>query len=260
MNATAMNTHAALTREPYQGVAQILAFNWRMYAATAAAVCAALVAWPVVGDLVRAVMLAFVVPAVFWMVASVAVSHYVYDRSGLYDFDWLRKELVATPKRWINIHAGLDETSELFEEAFAGAEGCVVDIYDRRTMTEPSIRKAHEQRIPAKVGIAARFDELPFNDGRFDAAFLIFAAHELRRHKERVQLFREVARALDASGELVLMEHMRGGWNFAAFGPGALHFFSRRAWLKVAREAGFAVKSEFTWTPFVRVFVLRRAQ
>lgn len=257
MNAMAINTHAAPTRGRYQGIAQILVFNWRMYAGTVAGVCVALAAWPIAGAWVRTATLAFVLPAVFWMVASTAVSHYVYDRSGLYELNWLRLELVALPKRWINIHAGLDETSALLEEVFAGAEGRVVDIYDPRTMTEPSIQQAHRLRTAAAPG--ARFDELPFKDAWFDAAFLIFAAHELRQHEKRVRLFKEVTRVLDVEGELVVMEHMRGVWNFAAFGPGALHFFSRRAWLKAAREAGFEVRSEFTRTPFVRVLILRRA-
>jgi SAM-dependent methyltransferase len=258
MNPTAMNTHAALTRGPYQGVAQILVFNWRMYVGAAAAACMALAVWPVVDMWVHAALLLFVVSAGFWMVASVAVSHYVYDCSGLYDFNWLFKELAATPKRWINIHAGLDETSELLEEVFAGAEGMTVDIFDAGAMTERSIYEARK-RTDTTTAIEARYDALPFSDGRFDAAFLIFAAHELRRHEERVRMFSEVARVLKPAGELVLMEHMRGGWNFASFGPGALHFFSRRAWLKAVREAGCEVQREFTRTPFVRVLILRRA-
>jgi SAM-dependent methyltransferase len=260
MNTTAMSAHVVPARGPCQGVAQILVFNWRIYAGTAAAVCVALAACPLAGAWVRAATLAFVAPAVFWAIASIAVSYYVYDRSALYDFNWMREGLAATPKRWINIHAGLDETSGLFKELFAGTEGRTVDIFDARTMTEPSIKQARQLRAAGCEAIAARYDALPFADARFNAAFLIFAAHELRRHELRVRLFREVARVLDAGGELVLMEHMRGGWNFAAFGPGALHFFSRRAWLMAAHEAGFAVESEFSRTPFVRVFVLRRAR
>lgn len=258
-NVKLMNAAVEPVRGPYQGVVQILVFNWRMYAGTVIAIGAVLAAWPVVGVGVRAVMFAFVAPAVFWLVASIAVSYYVYDRSGLYDFGWLRNELAAAPKRWINIHAGLDETSKLFKEVFPGAEGTTADIFDEGVMTERSIHEA-QKRAAARNVIKARYSDLPFGNARFDAAFLIFAAHELRRHEQRVRLFREVARVLDERGELVLMEHMRGLWNFGAFGPGALHFFSRRAWLKAVREAGFAVESELTRTRFVRVLILRRAR
>jgi SAM-dependent methyltransferase len=258
MNATAMNAGVAPVRRPYQGVAQILVFNWRMYAGTAAAVGLALAAWPLAGLWIRAAMLTFVVPAAFWIVASISVSYYVYDRSGLYDFSWLHHGLAATPRRWINIHAGLDETSELLNEVFAGAEGTTVDIFDEGTMTEVSIHEARK-RTRSTTAIKARYNALPFEDARFDAAFLVFAAHELRKHEQRVRLFREVARVLSARGALVLIEHIRDAWNFGAFGPGALHFFSRRAWLKAVREAGFVVASEFTRTPFVRVLILRRA-
>lgn len=258
MNKTAMHAEVMPARGRYQGAAQILVFNWRMYAGTAAAVCVAVCAWPLLGMWERAAVLAWVGPALFWMAASIAVSHYVYDCAGVYDFDWMRRES-GTPRRWINIHAGLDETSAILEKLFAGAEHRTVDIFDERAMTEASIRQARECRGVASTTIAARYDELPFTDGWFDAAFVLFAAHELRRHEQRVRLFREVARVLNAGGELVLMEHMRGLWNFAAFGPGALHFFSRRAWLKAARDAGLAVESESNQTPFVRVLILRRA-
>jgi len=260
MNATATNANPRLARTPYQGAAQILVFNWRMYAGTATAVCVAFAVWPVEGVWAHVATLAFAMPAIFWIATSIAVSHYLYDRYPLYDFGWLQETLDAMPRRWINLHAGLDETSTLIEARFGGARGEVVDIFDAQTMTEPSIRRARQRNGTAAPAMRARFDALPFDDARFDAAFLIFAAHELRRHEERVRLLREVARVLDAGGELVLMEHLRNGWNYAAFGPGALHFFSRRAWTRAAHEAGLKLKSEFTRTSFVRVFVMRRAR
>jgi SAM-dependent methyltransferase len=258
MNAAAISVKAVTARTPYQGVLQIARLNWPKYAAAAATLCVLLAVWPVAVAWVHAATLFLVVPALFWMVSSIAVSHYVYDRYPLYEFGWLHRALAAEPRRWINIHAGLDETSASIGAMFGGAGGTVVDIFDARTMTEPSIRRARQRSGDRLKAIRARFDWLPFETRRFDAAFLIFAAHELRKHAGRVRLLKEIARVLGAEGELVLMEHLRNGWNFAAFGPGALHFFSRRAWLRAASEAGFEVKREFTRTPFVRVFVLRR--
>jgi SAM-dependent methyltransferase len=250
-----------LARAPYQGVKQIVSFNWPKYAVTAAMLCIAMAVWPMAGAWVHAGMLAFVVPALYWMIVSIAVSHYVYDRCALYDFSWLHTALATEPRRWVNIHAGLDETSELIEAQLGGeVRGDVVDIFDARTMTEPSIERARQQVKARRKAIRARHDRLPFEDRRFDAAFLIFAAHELRKHAQRVRLFKEITRVLSADGELVLMEHMRDGWNYAAFGPGALHFFPRWAWMRAMREAGLELKGEFARTPFVRVFVLQRAR
>jgi len=45
-------------------------------------------------------------------------------------------------ERWVNIHAGLDETSNLLTALFPFAEGKVLDIFDSREMTEPSIEQA----------------------------------------------------------------------------------------------------------------------
>lgn len=57
----------------------------------------------------------------------------------------------------------------------------------------------------------------------------------------------------------MLVEHLRDWRNFLAFGPGFLHFFSQRAWRKAFRGAGLALRSDFAMTPFVHVYILRKA-
>ncbi len=252
--------NATMARRRYQGVAQILQFNWRMYAATAGVlfVCWVAAAFlPVAG---RAVLLLASAPAAFWLATSLAVSHYVYDRFPLYELDWLERALAYTPQRWLNVHSGWDETSGLLAGAFPGAAGQVADIFDARVMTEPSIRQAHKMNRSPVAATPARYNALPFESGTFDAAFAIFAAHELRRHDQRVQLFCEIGRVLAPGGELVVVEHARDWRNFLAFGPGFLHFFSPRAWRRVACDAGLVVRTEFRMTPFVRLYIVRRAQ
>ena len=245
-------------RGRYQGVMQILRFNRRMYGLAVAGVVASALAWrflPIAG---RVALIAGLVPALYWIGASLLVSHYVYDRFPLYDFRWIARLLGSTPRRWINIHSGWDETSGLLAEIFPAEEEQVVDIFDPRIMSEASIQQAQQVNQSACPGVAGRYDRLPFDAGKFDAAFTIFAAHELRRHEQRVELFREIARILVPGGEALLMEHMRDWRNFLAFGPGFLHFFSGREWREVASEAGFRVRTELAMTPFVRVFVLRK--
>jgi SAM-dependent methyltransferase len=223
-------------------------------------VCAALLAIPYQPLLGRVVLLLFAAPAIFWMAASLLVSHYVYDRFPLYDMNRISRALSHTPRRWINIHSGLDETSGLLQAVFPEASGQLVDIFDSRVMTESSIQQAHRVQGGIIPAMPARYNDLPFNAESFDAAFCIFAAHELRLHHQRVKLFEEIARVLTRDGELVLMEHSRDAWNLLAFGPGFLHFFSRRAWGRAAAAGGLALRSEFSMTPFVHVYVLRRTK
>ncbi len=251
MNATAV-------RRPCQGVLQILQFNWRSYSSTATVVAVALLAAPFLPRLLRVALLIGVAPALFWLMSSLLVSHYVYDRFPLYDLNWIPRVLSRMPSRWLNIHCGFDETSTLLADLFPGAAFSVANIFDPQVMTEPSIKQAQHIERPAIAATAARFDHLPFGPSAFDAAFCIFAAHELRLARERAALFQEIARVLAPGGQLILMEHSRDVWNFLAFGPGFLHFFSQHAWRKTAAKAGFGVQTELSMTPFVHVYVLRR--
>jgi SAM-dependent methyltransferase len=220
----------------------------------------AILALPFLPPLGRAAILLGAAPAIFWMASSLIVSYYVYDHFPLYDLRWILRILKRAPRKWVNIHCGFDETSGLLAAIFPEAAGQVVDIYDPRVMTETSIQMARSLRRPAPGDIAARYDALPWSDASFDAAFLIFAAHELRHHCQRVSLFQEVARILAPGGDLILMEHSRNLWNFLAFGPGFLHFFSQRAWRIAALHAGFSLQTEFSRTLFVHVYHLRRSE
>jgi SAM-dependent methyltransferase len=216
--------------------------------------------WPLLPPLGRSLLLMALTPAVFWMVASLAVSHYVYDRFPLYDLQWLARALQRAPRRWINIHAGWDETSGLLQAIFPDAIGEAVDLFDPRVMTEASIRQARKASRAAIPATPAHYDALPFEDATVDAVFVIFAAHELRRQAQRVKFFSEIARVLTPGAECLVVEHARDGWNFLAFGPGFLHFFSQRVWRRAAHQAGLALQNEFGLTQFVHAFVFRRTR
>jgi ubiquinone/menaquinone biosynthesis C-methylase UbiE len=183
----------------------------------------------------------------------------VYDRSDLYRWEWIRDRVAHGPRHVVNIHAGLDETSLAIQEMYPAAEVTILDIYDPAEMPEPSIARARREAQPMLASVKADFRRLPLPTGSADLVAVIFVAHELRKGASKEAFFREAARVLRPGGRLLLVEHLRDGWNLTGFGPGAFHFFPRREWLRVAGATGFQLGEEFSRTVFVRAFVFLRA-
>jgi SAM-dependent methyltransferase len=255
-----------------RGVRQIVRLNWPFYAAAVAIVA---IAPPIIQRLpliiwIRVPAYAATGLVAMWLVASLAASWIVYDRSRLMQWDWLLQALGFHPASWINLHAGLDESTPALRALFKEAAGRVFDIFDPEQMTEPSIAEARmvarrrsqsalrrgepEREEPER----ADFRRLPVPTGTIDAALLLLSAHELRTDEARTALFTELRRVLGPGGRVVVAEHLRDAANFLAFGPGFLHFHSRRTWTRCFARTRFDIHSEFPITPFVRVFVLRR--
>jgi SAM-dependent methyltransferase len=198
--------------------------------------------------------------AVFWVIASIIASHWVYDRSDLFEWNWIRDVIDGPVTRWINIHAGLDSVGhKTLRRLLPRAIGTTIDIFDPIEMTEPSIARARDEEEIDPRMVHARFDDLPIANGEADVALLLLAAHELRRPAARDAFFRELRRVIRPGGSILLVEHLRNLPNFIAFGPGAFHFFSRRAWMSNASAGGFELVREMRFTPLVRAFILRRS-
>jgi SAM-dependent methyltransferase len=249
---------ALQSRESFHGVRQILRFNWPFYAVGAPVAFIAtyvIEAFAMPGALQIGLYLALAL-VWLWLFGSIAASWLVYDRSELMTGSWIPRVLDRAPLQWIAIHGGLDEMTPILERVF-GTNGRAFDIFDPAEMTEPSISRA---RISSPTDAAEQVDfrRLPVPDASLDAAFLLLSAHELRTHESRSALFAEIRRALKPGGHAIVAEHLRDLPNFVAYGPGALHFHSRRTWLRTFDAAGLAVAQERSITPFVHVFVLRR--
>jgi SAM-dependent methyltransferase len=249
---------AGIHRGRYDGVLEIISYNRGLYLWTAVGIAIGLAIATRLPRVPALFVAAGFVVAAAWMLASIAVSHYVYDRSSLYDFGWMRERLGFVPRRWVSIHSGLDQCTGILRSVFPGSDREVLDIYDPVEMTEPSIARARELSRGKPEAKHADFRRLPLPDASCDAVFLIFSAHEIRRRGSRAQFFRELARVLAEAGIVVLMEHLHDSPNFLAFGPGFLHFHSRREWLRASAAGNFKVQQEMSITPFVHVFVMEK--
>lgn len=247
----------ASIRGPLQGLLQILRYNRSFYLLTAVLIAAALsiVSFLALPWYLGILLLGFAVLAGFWSVASLLASFYIYDRSGLTRYDWLGGWFPEAPRRVANIHAGLDESSPQLKALFPAADLRVLDIYDPTVMTEKSIERARASEIPEIPATAVDFLSLPFPENSFDAAFLIFAAHEIRDRTQRNAFFGELRRVLEPGGRILLVEHLRDAANFLAFGPGCFHFLPLSAWEEAAAKNRFAIARTSAMTPFVRVFL-----
>jgi SAM-dependent methyltransferase len=246
---------------------QIVLFNWPFYAAALGAVAASPFVVPVLpSPWLRAPAWAGAALVALWLVASLAASWIVYDRSRLMEWDWVLQALGFRPRSWINVHAGHDESSDALGRIFTEAQGRVFDIFDPAEMTEPSIARARlrslrqlQQGKPGAVAAEhADYRRLPLAAGTIDVATLLLSAHELRSEQARGALFTELRRVLGPGGRVVVAEHLRNWANFLAYGPGFLHFHSRRTWVRCFIRHRFDIHAEFSITPFVRIFILRR--
>jgi SAM-dependent methyltransferase len=254
-------------RGRWEGVCNVVRFNWPLYAVGVAALTSAFALAMFFSDRrwLEGVFLAGGAAAAYLLIASLLVSLWIYDLSPLYRFQWASSAAGPEPRRILNFHSGFDESSLALRRSFGSAQVEVMDFYDGRTMTEASIIRArHHQERSRPSALTAMTKSvststLPVVDQSIDAAFAILAAHEIRRPEERLQFFSEIARGLRAGGRLVLVEHLRNAANFMAFGPQFVHFYSRGTWLQLARDAGFTLVEESRITPFIGLFVFQKA-
>lgn len=257
-----MSTLELTPRSRFHGVTHVLKYNWPFYAAALVLVAAAIGASRLgaVPPCYSGIIWLGVGLTIFWSLSSALVTFFVYDLSPLYKWQWLVPLLKNPPQAWVSFHAGLDETSEALQTLFPGSKSQVFDFYDSRKMTEPSIERARRESRSDSRDMPVDFSALPLPDSEYDTAFLVFSAHEIRNHEDRLRFFKEIRRILKPKGRLVLVEHLRDLWNFTAYGPGFRHFFSRNEWLRVASGAGLSIEAEQAITPFVRCLVFERAE
>ncbi len=243
-------------RKPFQGVGNIVRFNWHFYVlSTTGLILLLLLSRNLAAPF--NLYINFFCGLVFCSIfISLLVSFYIYDLSGLYRFGWLDK--LSSNDQILNINAGFDETSNMLSRRFKNAKLTVLDFYDPLKHTEVSIKRARKTYPPFPGTQQVATENLQLQSETTDLIFLIFAAHEIRDEQERIQFFKALHKALHPGGQIFITEHLRDLPNFLAYNIGFLHFHSKKSWLKTFATADFKIHKEQKHTPFISTFILHK--
>jgi uncharacterized membrane protein (DUF485 family) len=242
-----------LKRKPFQGVVQIIQFNWHFYALAVILFASILLAAKYSSTYsIELIVLACI--GVVPLLTSLAVSFYVYDASELYDFSSL--EIFSRVNVIYNIHAGFDETSAILSHKFPQAKLYVFDFYNPEQHTEVSIQRARKKYPPYPGTIAISSVSAEFTQDYADLIAVIFSAHEIRKDDERALFFQRLRLQLTPEGKIVVIEHIRDFNNTWAYSIGVLHFLTNRDWLNTFEHAGLRIVHRQHLNPFVQQFIL----
>jgi len=242
-----------LKRKPFQGVMNIIRFNWHFYAMAGLVLSALFFFKEFLPEQIQNFTFWISILACLSVITSLLTSYYIYDLSDIYQFYWLPN---PGNKRILNINAGFDETTEIIRNKFPTCNITVCDFYDPIKHTEVSIQRARKA-YPAPLSIIQiATDKLPFPDHSFDYTLAILSVHEIRKEEERIVFFKELQRVTRPSGQLFVTEHLRDGNNFFAYTFGFFHFHSKATWLRTFKHANWNVNREIKTTPFITTFIL----
>ncbi len=244
-----------IKRRKFQGVLNILSFNRHFYVFGLITLSLIILShvlfhWPNLFYCI--IIFAFL----YGLIMPLIISAYVYDFSGYYNFNWLKKFNIddCNGMQILNINAGFDETSFIIKSIFPKSELKVFDFYNARQHTEPAIIRARKVSLVYPNTQQIISNSIPLNDNSVDIIFLLSAAHEIRLNEEKNQFLKECHRLCKQSGKVIMVEHLRDFPNFLAFTIGFTHFFSKRVWRKSFKKAGFSLFAETKFTPFMSIF------
>lgn len=245
-------------RRNFQGVLNILSFNRHFYVLGFFAL-GLIIGSKLIFNWSNSLYWLAVIAFIYGLTMPLIVSAYVYDFSGFYNFDWLKKLNIDDAKSNLNlnINAGFDETSFIIKKILPQSELQVYDFYNAKQHTEPAIIRARKvsQFYPDTKQINSK--SIPLDDHSVDNIFLFSAIHEIRKQDERVQFLKECRRVCKPTGNVIMVEHLRDFQNFIAFTIGFTHFFSKDTWKKSFTDAGFTSFQEAKFTPFMSIFNCR---
>lgn len=246
-------------RKPFQGVRNIIVFNWHFYFGAAVLTLFLSCAHFIFESIPLAY---FLIPAGFiciMVLVSLLVSTYIYDLSGLYSLNWIDRLSIGQPDTVINVNAGFDETTPLLISRYSEATFQVLDFYDPEKHTEVSIKRARRSYPPMPGTLKISTAQIPLENESTDVIFAILSAHEIRNDLERIGFFKELHRILKRDGRIIITEHLRDLPNFLAYTLGFFHFHSKKTWRYTFVKANLQLSEEIKITPFLTTFVVQHA-
>lgn len=241
-------------RKPFQGVLNIIRFNWHFYVLALCLVILLIFITNFIAKPYSILIFVFCASVLGSTILSLLTSFYIYDLSGLYCLNWIERN--GTESLIININAGFDETSHLLQLKFKNAELVALDFYNPEKHTEVSIKRARKVYSPFQDTKQITTSDIPFADNSADKIVVILSAHEIRNEIERITFFIELYRIIKPTGKIYITEHLRDVPNFLVYTIGFFHFYSKKAWLKTFQKANLKIRHEIKLTPFISTFIL----
>ena len=163
-----------IKRRKFQGVLNILSFNRHFYvfgfiALTLIITSYLIFNWPSL--LFWLVIIAFL----YGLIMPLIVSAYVYDFSGYYNLNWLKKFNIedSDTKLILNINAGFDETSFILKNIFPKSDLKVFDFYNAERHTEPAIIRARKVSLVYPDTQQIISNSIPVKDNSIGSAMLV---------------------------------------------------------------------------------------
>lgn len=247
-----------IIRKPFQGLINIIRFNWHYFVLGFGFIVVLLFIAPYFPNPLNHFLSILSILVAFTLVASLFVSWYIYDFSNLYSLDWLDILHIKNGSTFVNINAGFDETSSTLVAKYPDSTLKVFDFYDPKKHTEVSIERARNAYpgFPETQRIST--SDVPLKNHSADYIFLILSAHEIRNHQERIGFFKQLGEALNNNGRIIVTEHLRDIANFLVYDLGAFHFYSKKTWKQTFEKANLAIDIQLTITPFITTFILKK--
>ncbi|RXM39323.1 hypothetical protein BOQ62_12145 [Chryseobacterium sp. CH21] len=193
------------------------------------------------------------------ILASIAASYILYDKSGLYELNNLQ-EFVNWNKveNVVIIHASFDPLSEKMQKKYPDINFTVCDIFGNRHEHESGIEVSKKMFPPNPKEIRISPDNLPFENESQDIILAVTALHEILDHQKRVLFFKEAKRILKKGGLIIISEQFRDVTNFIFFNIGAFHFLSQKQWEESISPAEMEIIENMKITPFGNMLILKK--